>query len=140
MDKDDQFSEDIKSLLGPVVMDMDKNMIATQQSQQDLGQEIDRLIAGRNGCCRHDTLIRPASGLNEWKAYCQQAEEGYEVFDWAVQYEVARWAIRYEVVGWAIRYEVVGWAIRITGSPMQCTVLNIALQYQWCSKLLISLA
>jgi hypothetical protein len=49
MDRDDQFSEDIKSLLGPVVMDMDKNMIATQQSQQDLGQEIDRLIAGRKG-------------------------------------------------------------------------------------------
>jgi hypothetical protein len=30
----------------------------------------------RNCSCRHDTLIRPASGSNEWKAYCQQAEEG----------------------------------------------------------------
>lgn len=53
MNKDDQFSKDIKSLLGPVVMDMDKNMIATQQSQQDLGQEIDRLIAGRKGWEKH---------------------------------------------------------------------------------------
>ncbi|KAI8093565.1 uncharacterized protein BX664DRAFT_329986 [Halteromyces radiatus] len=43
--KDDTFSQDIKALLGPVIMDMDKNIIATQQSQHDFGQEIERLIA-----------------------------------------------------------------------------------------------
>ncbi|KAI8328450.1 hypothetical protein BC941DRAFT_476959 [Chlamydoabsidia padenii] len=44
-ERQDQFSQDIQSSIGSIVVDIDKNMIATQQSQQDLGQEIDRLIA-----------------------------------------------------------------------------------------------
>ncbi|KAI8060778.1 hypothetical protein BC940DRAFT_311307 [Gongronella butleri] len=38
-------SNDIQHLLGPIVMDMDKNIVATQQSQAELSQEIERLIA-----------------------------------------------------------------------------------------------
>ncbi|KAI9301572.1 hypothetical protein BJ944DRAFT_243154 [Cunninghamella echinulata] len=40
----DGFKNDIKSVLGPLVMTMDKNIINTQQSQQELGEEIERLI------------------------------------------------------------------------------------------------
>ncbi|ORZ14580.1 hypothetical protein BCR42DRAFT_417226 [Absidia repens] len=44
-ERQDHFSQDIKSILGPIVIDIDKNMVATQQSQQDLSQEIERLVA-----------------------------------------------------------------------------------------------
>jgi heat shock protein HspQ len=56
-ERQDNFSKDIKTLLGPVVMDIDKNMIATQQSQQDLGQEIERLVAGKLFFFYHCTLL-----------------------------------------------------------------------------------
>ncbi|KAI9016469.1 hypothetical protein CLU79DRAFT_837510 [Phycomyces nitens] len=37
----------IGSLLGPVLCDIDKSVVAAHQSQQDLGKEIERLIAGK---------------------------------------------------------------------------------------------
>ena len=36
----------ITSLLAPVMVDMDKAIAATQQSQEELGKEIERLVAG----------------------------------------------------------------------------------------------
>ncbi|OAD66635.1 hypothetical protein PHYBLDRAFT_189219 [Phycomyces blakesleeanus NRRL 1555(-)] len=35
----------ISSLLGPVLCDIDKSVVAAHQSQEDLGKEIERLIA-----------------------------------------------------------------------------------------------
>ncbi|ORZ02662.1 hypothetical protein BCR43DRAFT_481937 [Syncephalastrum racemosum] len=41
----DNVVQGITALLGPVVFDMDKAIIAAKQSQNDLGKEIERLIA-----------------------------------------------------------------------------------------------
>lgn len=37
----------IMAMLGPVVMDMDKAIIATQKSQNDLSNEIGQLLQGK---------------------------------------------------------------------------------------------
>ncbi|CAO3645044.1 unnamed protein product [Cunninghamella blakesleeana] len=39
----DSFKNDIKSIIGPLVLNIDKSIINTQQSQQELAEEIDRL-------------------------------------------------------------------------------------------------
>ncbi|ORX45328.1 hypothetical protein DM01DRAFT_1340138 [Hesseltinella vesiculosa] len=44
-DNVETLANDISNLLGPIVIEMDKNIVATQQSQQELSQEIERLIA-----------------------------------------------------------------------------------------------
>ncbi|KAI8047358.1 uncharacterized protein B0P05DRAFT_592697 [Gilbertella persicaria] len=38
-------AQDFSSILGPTVTEIDKAMVSVQQSQQDLGKEIERLIA-----------------------------------------------------------------------------------------------
>ena len=43
----------IASLLAPVILDMDKAITATQQSQDELGKEIERLVAGN----KYGTLL-----------------------------------------------------------------------------------
>lgn len=40
-------AQGILSILGPIVLDIDKAIAATKQSQSDLGSEIDKLVKGK---------------------------------------------------------------------------------------------
>lgn len=42
----ESMSNGIATLLGSVVKEMDKTVLETQRSQDDLGKEIERLVAG----------------------------------------------------------------------------------------------
>jgi hypothetical protein len=40
-------TDGLSAILGPVVLEVDKAILATQNSQDDLGKEIERLVAGK---------------------------------------------------------------------------------------------